>query len=554
MAKHLRALIVYLLKSDVKDPLDAICDPPPDFDALNVVPNVDWVLCIRNSTGKTPDWAKFFLGVDGFDIEKVGVNSSVSALLLIPANGKVWALTFGHGRSLLREGVIEDRFGLRTALNAIDPEKVRAIDKEIFDSLASQARQQAIADTEFENFGVNVERDLLYAVAGMPRDTERLGRRLFGKDALICSYKKAIAELPEFLEHLFEYHESDAYKSDRRFAWVDNIYEVRDKLQRQSLDERLVKKLGRRDLENAWLALPEIVDWRRARGFGYANPTPRAKYVVDDLYLKYLLDAFQAKEVELDATTFKHSRVVCYDHEGNEIDGWSAYRCLYAEVETEEGDFFLLTNGHWYKLNRDIVDDVKRWYDNELEIDSTMMPPMALGEREDGKDGYNERLGKLPRYRLFHGHNVQLPATRGPVEFCDLFDEGSCDLIHVKRFGKSSQMSHLFQQGTNSARLFRTSAMFRKELSATIKDDEKLATRFAKEPGQREYRVVFAISSSSPSRLQLPLFSKLSLRQALSELDGLGFRATVAKILVPKDERELQKPRPRRSKAIPKTF
>lgn len=92
--------------------------------------------------------------------------------------------------------------------------------------------------------------------------------------------------------------------------------------------------------------------------------------------------------------------------------------------------------------------------------------------------------------------------------------------------------------------------MFRNELSATIEDDEGLAARLAKEPGQREYRVVFAISSSSPTRLELPLFSKLSLRQALSELTGLGFRTAVAKIAVPKEEREFKRPRSNKGKAF----
>jgi uncharacterized protein (TIGR04141 family) len=121
MANQLRALTVYLLVPEIRNPLDALCDPPPDFDVLHVVPDVEWVLCIRNNEGKKPDWTEFFLGVEGFNIKKVGVNSSVSALLLIPSGGKLWALTFGHGRSLLREGILEDRFGLRTALNAIGP-------------------------------------------------------------------------------------------------------------------------------------------------------------------------------------------------------------------------------------------------------------------------------------------------------------------------------------------------------------------------------------------------------------------------------------------------
>jgi uncharacterized protein (TIGR04141 family) len=99
--------------------------------------------------------------------------------------------------------------------------------------------------------------------------------------------------------------------------------------------------------------------------------------------------------------------VVCFDHNGQEIDRWNAYRCLYAEVETEDGNFFLLTNGHWYKLNREVVIDVKNWY-AELEIDSPMLPKFLIGEREPG---YNNRLGELPEYRLFHNSNIQLPAS-----------------------------------------------------------------------------------------------------------------------------------------------
>ncbi len=354
--------------------------------------------------------------------------------------------------------------------------------------------------------------------------------------------------MPEYLDLLSEFHESEAYKSDKRFAWIDNIYEIRDKAQKRGLDARLVKKLRGNDLTNAWLALPDIIDWQRAEGFSYANPTPR--FFAGDLHLKYFLESFRSRDVPLDALALKRSRVVCLDHNGDELERWSAYRCLYAEIETEDGNVFLLTNGHWYKLNREIVDEVNRWYD-ELEIDSTMMPAMKVGELEDA---YNKRIGKPPQFRLFHGTPpIYLPANRGPIEFCDLavFGEDGCDLIHVKRFGKSSKLSHLFYQGMNSARLLRISPEFRKALSKSIEDDQSLAKQLAEEPAQRKYRVVFAIASSSPSRLHLPLFSKLSLRQALSELNGLGFRTAVAKIEIPQEERLLQKKKGKRAR---KTF
>jgi uncharacterized protein (TIGR04141 family) len=547
---YARALTVYLLTPEILDPLDAINGP--DFEVLHVVPDAEWVLRIRNTQGKRPDWTNFFGGIEGFDLGKFGKSSSVSALLVLPSGNRFWALTFGRGRSLLREGIIEDRFGLRTALNAIDPDKIRAIDKETFDSWASQARQQAISDTEFENFGINVDRDLLYAVAGVPRDTKRLGRRLAGKDALCCSLKVYIADLPSYLQLLYELHESNLYKGDRRFTWVDNIYEIRDKIQKRSLDARLVDKFQRNDVASAWMALPEIVDWQQVDGFSYANPTPSPKFVIDDLHLKYFLGAFRSKRVNLDVLTLKKSKVVCLDHNGDGLVRWSAYRCLYAEVETEAGDFFLLTNGHWYRLNREIVTELRRWYEL-LEIHSMLLPPMMVKESEDD---YNRRLGQQLRYRLFHGSNISLPANRGPIEFCDLaeFNESRSDLIHVKRFGKSHMMSHLFYQGMNSARLFRISPEFRKVLSASVEDDPVLASQLLREPKRREYRVVFGIASSSTSRLQLPLFSKLSLRQALGELDGLGFRTAVAHIQVPSEERELKKPPGRTQRAPRKTF
>lgn len=533
--------------------MDAMSEPLLEFEVLRIVPDVDWVLCIRNTQGKRPDWTNFFRGIESLDINKFGLNSSVSALLLVPSGGRLWALTFGHGRSLIREGIIEDRFGLQTALNAIDPDKVRALDKETFDSLASQSRQQAVIDTEFQNFGINVDRDLLYAVAGVPTDSKRLGRRLAGKDALCCSIKISISELPEYLQLLLEFHESDAYKKDSKFAGVDNIYEIRDKAQKRSLDAKLVEKLRKGDSVGAWLALPEIMDWQKVEGFSYANPTPTPNFIVDDLHLRYFLGAFRSKGINLDVISLKRSKVVCVDHDGEEITRWSAYRCLYAEIETESGDVFLLTNGHWYKLNREIISEIRKWYD-KLEIDRVMMPPTMLKEIEDI---YNKRIARdYPQYRLFHGFPVSLPANRGPIEFCDLamFDKDGGDLIHVKRFGKSSQLSHLFYQGANSARLFRISPEFRKALSLSIKDDNILAKRLSKEPGQREYRVVFAIASSSSSKLQLPLFSKLSLKQALSELDGLGFRTAVTQIQVPSEERDLKKEKKKKGRSIKKTF
>ncbi|HVR06654.1 MAG TPA: TIGR04141 family sporadically distributed protein, partial [Thermoanaerobaculia bacterium] len=335
--------------------------------------------------------------------------------------------------------------------------------------------------------------------------------------------------------------------SDPRFSWIDNIYEIRDKSQKRSLDAQLLDKLRSNDLTNAWLALPEIIDWQRARDFSYV--TPAYGFTVDDISLPTFIESLSSRAETLDVITFKRSKVICLDHNDEILHKWSAYKCLYAEIETASGDIFLLTNGHWYRMNREIVHAVNSWYQH-LTIDSNMLPPMIAKEREND---YNRRVGRMSQYTLFHSAPITLPATRGPIEFCDLLalQDGSKDLIHVKRYGRSSKLSHLFFQGTNAARLFRISPEFRKALSASVASDPGLAAQLAKEPRRGEYRVVFAIASNARAGLELPLFSKLSLQQALRELDGLGFRAAVARIKVPEEERLLKR---KKRRTVRRTF
>jgi uncharacterized protein (TIGR04141 family) len=342
---YAKSLTVYLLAKDVRHPLDAIVnDPLPELHSLSVVPDAEWILCIKNSNGKKPEWTHFFQGF--FNLDYFGLNSSVSAAIIVPAGGRYWAITFGRGRFLLQDGLVEERFGLRTALNAIDRDKVRAIDKETFDSFASQARQQATDDTEFGNFGVDVDRDLFYAVVGAPREAA-LGRRLAGKDALCASVKVAIEGLPEYLSRILFVYESEVYK-DKGFGWVDNIYEVRDKPLKRSLDLLLVEKLRTGSVRGIWLTLPEILDWQQGLDFSYANPSP--PYTIGDIHLSTYLDSFRFRQVPLDVISIKRSRVVCVDHDGKPVHRWSAYRCFYAEV-SKGSDVFLLTSGHWYKVN-----------------------------------------------------------------------------------------------------------------------------------------------------------------------------------------------------------
>ena len=60
-------------------------------------------------------------------------SSSASGVLIVEANGRHFALTFGYGRGLLDMSKIERQFGLRVALNRIDPAQLRSMDTKTFE-------------------------------------------------------------------------------------------------------------------------------------------------------------------------------------------------------------------------------------------------------------------------------------------------------------------------------------------------------------------------------------------------------------------------------------
>lgn len=86
-------------------------------------------------SAKAPKWIDTFLLGDEKSKEIIKVRS-VSAIMLFTRNyeheTRIFAIPFGSGRNLISKGVIEERFGLVTALSAIDKDKLRSIEHKQF--------------------------------------------------------------------------------------------------------------------------------------------------------------------------------------------------------------------------------------------------------------------------------------------------------------------------------------------------------------------------------------------------------------------------------------
>jgi uncharacterized protein (TIGR04141 family) len=151
---------------------------------------------------------------------------------------------------------------------------------------------------------------------------------------------------------------------------------------------------------------------------------------------------------------------------------------------------------------------------------------------------YNKRLVAITsgKYYLM---DRNLTYLGGPMEFCDVFSK-SKELIHIKRYGGSATLSHLFYQGMNSAEFFQMDPSYRKLVLNKLPKQFQIFMADAR-PKFEEYHVVFGIISKSSKELTLPFFSRVGIRHAVRRLQGFGYRVSLAKIGVAAARSKLKK-------------
>ena len=105
---------------------------------------------------RSPKWVESFFG-DTIPANNPLKGRSVSAVILYDieiAEGshRIFAVCFGHGRSLLHADAMERRFGLIATLSAVDPNHLRSIDVNTLDSIPLNSRVQSSNLASIENF------------------------------------------------------------------------------------------------------------------------------------------------------------------------------------------------------------------------------------------------------------------------------------------------------------------------------------------------------------------------------------------------------------------
>ena len=185
--------------------------------------------------GLIPEWADF-LELSEDDRQTLR-NRSTYALLFIPVNDRWFCITFGMGHVKLETAAFERDFGLRVALNEVDPVELRSIDVRSPDANTRMRRSQTSRGADQGAFGIDVHQDIMRVVAGKAR-SQTFASRVTGADSLAIRRKVLLGELPTVCDQAYTISLKDTYK--QHFAWIDQIAHVRAADTIAALQSRLV--------------------------------------------------------------------------------------------------------------------------------------------------------------------------------------------------------------------------------------------------------------------------------------------------------------------------
>lgn len=524
----LNRLTVFLLR-DISAPDEAIrVDKQPTSIAVKQGSGLEGRFYYQDSHANPPAWVKELGPALSSPIGAVFA-ASASGLLIIYTSKRYFAITFGYGKSFLDPAKIQRQFGLKVALNRIDPAQIRSVDTKTFEDMVVTKNTQTSRSSDIPTFGIDVSRDILRAVAGEPRDP-KFAKRLAGSDALVLSTDLKVSDLPSKCDELLIAFNDTAYKAD--FEWIDHLEIVDDKVLTDQLDEMLVADLKACNTTHCHMATPDPVSWEDIDSFKIGG-TRNALY--DDLDLDQYLKNLGPKTADITVDRLKSRPISVKYTRGSDFDGaWNIYQCLISE-QRHQNQLYVLIEGRWFAVSDTLVSQVDRFMSG---LPSTK-PPIEDALVDEVEPAYNQRMAKkYPDDLLLLDAKIKRPggASSG-IEFCDLLSD-SGDLIHVKRKSRSSTLSHLFAQGSISATTFVSDGEYRDELRSAVRSVVPSASQAkwlalipdsSTSVNKQLYTVRYVVlTKGSRSGIDwLPFFSKLNLMQHGKQLQNLGFGVTV---------------------------
>lgn len=509
-------LSIYLLKEGLFEK-DDIFENPDDLYVLEILADGSPIY-YKASNVHAPTWLKsFFLRKDNQDMFQANSQVVLLKKRVFENEKRVFALTFGYARFLFKPSVLEEQFGLRIVLNTIQQNEIRKISKTSVGTNQKQSNEQLPKSSDISEFGFDINRDLMKNVSGKSEDEMFEKSMLTGGDIFSLTVERNIDNIDEFLDYCYSRYKDTIYQD--KFAWIDNIKYVRDKSVAEQLDTKLVEEINNKNYTQVWMAVPEVVEWEDIKDFSISNDNNRYSDIEIDKVIASLRKPLTCTS-QLQSKTIK---AMSSKDDTESIYEWRAYNCIIAEIALNEC-VYCLSNGKWYKVNNNFSEEITRQY-NEIEI--TKNP--FIDYNHDDEDSYNAALvGEWDNSILLHTYKITTGGQGNNIEPCDVLWNNK--IIHIKRNGGSSLLSHLFNQALVSSQMWL-------DLSARQQLKEKMIANgypdvIPERFNSADYEIVIAIINKfKEERPKIPFFSKVAICFTVKNIKNFGFKVSIKNII-----------------------
>lgn len=523
-----RPFSIYLLKED----FDVTKSLRDDHD-LSVAEATDLpegaVLYILDADPKPPWWKGYF------GVTEPLLQQFKGALVFLPVGDRWFALSFGQVFHHLSDTAYEYDFGLRVTLNSVDPNELKSADM-VAPGVARRKRTQVPVSTELTYLDFDGNSEIIKSLTGRVKEQyEELFKNATGSVSLKVSLDLEPGELPSICETLLTLYNAEDYKTS--FPNIQNISPVNDPSKIAELDELLLSSLKAKD-GKATLTIPDIIDYRDNTCCIFQGDG-RASDVFPDISLEEFYE-FLGDDYDLAGMTvkkFKAFRMMLTDIDGAPGRSYGVYRSLIYDGEPAgEGLVYHLCEGKWYRVEKSYVERLKNYLDAKC-ADSDLVPynhdAVKDGKAVYSEEAYNIAIPSWNNAFICLDQTDISPAGSTQIEPCDIYTvtadaSASCGqrafFYHLKISTRSSHLSHLFNQGVNSADLIQLELASREKMKdlVTGKLNGNDPAIFLAPLDAFDFKVVFGIithKNKDDRSDNLPLFSKISLMRNMQQLD-----------------------------------
>lgn len=489
-----------------------------------------------------PGWISFVEEQAGTQPDNL-IASGAGGVLFLPVDDRIFAVCFGHIHMALEDEAFERQFGLKVTLNSVPRDGLRTLDLATPDAVTFQKRVQASKDSDVQDFGVDVLRDLARVAGGTPSEAT-FAKFVAGRDSLSITCKLASNDLLSKCEQILQVYRSNTYK--QRFPWIDNMQVVRDRATLNALDRKLFAALtALRDGGDSELhmAPPEIVDYQEGcllhyNGFG-SSGTDFHSLSIEDYVVE--LDRCDFEGTIDDIRDRHYIKAKAPDSEVFKIQ-WRVYHCFTFETSIRTdgvSNSYVLFSGQWYCVERNFKRQVEARFQSIPRV-TIIGPTHCRNEREliAHLEESRSDLLCLDQVKI-----NPLGVRYANIEPCD-FLSNARQFIHLKDGHSSGPISHLWAQGVVSAESLVSDADFRKKLRKVVSTRRRAALALLPAINGRvvraDYTVVYGVMRK-PYRsgdLDLPFFSKVSLQAAVDRIEQLDIPVALEIIAKPAHEQD----------------